>query len=664
MASAVFREDGDVSFEVGADSNSHPIKLPPGKYARGENIVNRGGILQCRPGYRCLTALPGGRLQGFSLFRPKIGPEVFLFMVDGLLYVSDIPFKTFRQVPGVAFSSSARQAYFEQVEQSVQSNSDGSLTLITPRNLLVIQDGGFTSPAIYDGTRATHQRGPGAIPIGGPMKWVGDRLWVARGAELFASDIVNPTSFIEDVYLATVRAFVLPSEITALARNPTVEFAQLLVFTENTTSLIQAGIRDRTQWPTTPNMQQEIFPKIGCKGQRSVIDQQGMLWWYSSGGFNSLDSAMHAKLTSKLPYRDSEMMDSKARLSADLGGIAAGTFENYILLSVPYGDILNRHTWVMDNSVRQNYVEDTPPTWNSFWTGTRPVQWITAEINGKERVFYISPDYDGVNRLWEAFIPDRRDEGCPISWWAETRGYYGSPEQVFKRKTFRYADIYFSEMAGEVDIGVFWAGARRGKYKKILQKRFKATEGCFRPDTEITMNSKIFGFKKQSRVARTQDAKDLSVNETESSCGIESPWGEFFDESFQLLIAGSGPCAIDAVRIVYEPAVSNDNLLRTDGCEDETEENIVRFDGAAAESSEEAAAWAELSGDILEFTSTRSVAVTNQGFVEVATGEGRSIISQGDADKVATRVAERRASNRIEKELPLIVSMGEAANTL
>jgi len=662
MSSAVFIDDGDVSFEVGMDSNTHPIKLPPGKYARGENIVNRGGIVQCRPGYRCLTALPEGRLQGFAVFRPKIGPELKLFVVGGFLYVSEFPFSSVRLVPDVSFSSSSRQCYFAQVEQSVASNPDGSLSIVSPKNLLVIQDGGFTPPVIYDGTRAVHSRGTGAIPMGGPMKWVGDRLWVARGAELYASDIDNPTSFIEDVYLATVRAFVLPSEITALARNPTVEFAQLIVFTENETSLIQAGIRDRTQWPTTPNMQQEIFPNIGCKGQRSVIDQQGMLWWFSSFGLVSLDSAMHAKLTSKLPYRDSEMMESKARLSEDLSGVAAGTFENYILLSVPYGDLLNRHTWVMDNSVRQNFTEDSPPTWNSFWTGTRPVQWINAEIHGKERMFYISHDYDGVNRLWEAFTPDREDESTPISWWFETRGYFGAPEFILRRKTFRYADIYLSEMAGEVDIAVFWAGTRRGKYKKIFTKRYRATEGCFRPDAKITMNSKIFGFKKQSRVARTQDAKDLSVNETENSCQIESPWQEFFDESFQLLVAGSGPCAVDAVKLVYEPPVSRDNLLRTDTCDNETEENIVRFDGAAAESSDEAAAWAELSHDVFEFVSTRSTSVSNQGFTEIGIGEGRSIISQDDADKIALRRAVRLASNRLEADLPRVVSLGEAAN--
>jgi len=663
MATATFLEDGDISFEFGMDSNTHPIKLPPGKYARGENIVNRGGIVQCRPGYRCLTALADGRLQGFALFKPKVGAEQLVFMVDGLLYVADYPFNTSRPLGDVPFSSSARQAYFALVEQAVQQNTDGTLTLIPPKNLLVIQDGGFTPPVIYDGTRVTQSRGFGAIPMGGPMRWVGDRLWVGRGSELFASDINNPTSFIEDVYLATVRAFVLPGEITALARNPSSDIAQLLVFTEGTTSLIQAGIRDRTQWPITPDMQREILPKIGCKSQRSVLDQQGMLWWYASSGLISLDSALNTKITSKLPYRDSEMMESKSRLSEDLSGVASGSFENYIMVSVPYGDVYNRHTWVIDNSVLQNISEDLPPIWNSFWTGTRPVEWITSEIHGKQRVFFISPDYDGVNRLWEAFWPDRRDEGCPISWWFETRGYFGPAGAVLTRKSFRYADIQLSEMVGDVDIGVFWAGARRGKYKKIFSQRLRATEGCFRPDMTITMNTKIFAFKKQSRMVRTEDAKDLIENQTESSCGVESPWTEFFDEAFQILVAGSGPGAVDAVRILYEPPVSRNDLLRTDSCENETESNVVRFDGAAAESSESTAVAQEaLSHDILEFTSLRSTSVTNQGFTEVAAGEGRSIISQDDADKIALRVAERKASHKIEASLPLVVSMGTAAN--
>src|SRR6185369_4221539 len=128
-------------------------KLPPGKYARGENIVNRGGIVQCRPGYRCLTALAPGRLQGFAKFKPKVGAKQLVFMVDGLLYVSDPPFTSARRLSDVTFLPEARQAYFALVEQSVQQNADGSLTLINPRNLLVIQDGAFSPAAYYDGTR-------------------------------------------------------------------------------------------------------------------------------------------------------------------------------------------------------------------------------------------------------------------------------------------------------------------------------------------------------------------------------------------------------------------------------------------------------------------------------------------------------------------------------
>ncbi len=661
MATAPLLEEIEVSFELGMDSNTEPAKLGPGRYARCMNLINRGGILQTRPGYRCLMALPVGRLQGVALYRPKAGPETMVFGVGGSIYLSDFPFKEFRQLDGVAFSSAARQLFFEQAEQAVRVNDDGSLTLVTPRNVLVIQDGGTTPPAVFDGTSGEHQRGANAIPIGGPMKWVGDRLWVARGAQLFASDINNPYSFVEAQYLSAVNSFILPGEITALARTPSVKLSQLLVFTSTSTTLIQAGVRDRTLWISTPDMQREIFSNIGCVSARSVRAHYGLLWWYSSMGLTSLDAAMNAEVSSKLPYRDAEMMDSKSRLSADLSGIACGSFENYLMVSVPYADILNRHTWVLDNTVRQNLNSESSPVWNSYWTGTRPVEWLTDNINGQTRVFHISSDYDGTNRLWEAFTPDRKDEGCPITWFAETRACYGAPQLFFKNKTFRYADIFLSEMSGTVDVGVFWAGATRGKYKRVLTKQFQATEGCFRPDTIITADSQVFSFKKQGRVIRTEDAKSDYQND-QSSCGVESDSIELYDESFQLLIYGSGPCAIRGFKMFLELPASMDNKLRTTKCEDETEENVVRFDGAASESNDFDAAWVDLSTGPESFSSVRTVTLTVGGLTEIGTGSATSYVSQKDADKIAARIATRKAAHELEESLPLIVSLGEAAN--
>ena len=648
------RNDGDTNFLPGSNTNAHPSHLSPGQYARSMNMVNRGGIVQCRPGHRCKFVTPPGNFQGGEFFKPKQGTAVIVFGVEGLLYLSEYPYLTYRQIPGVAFIPHARQLFFKQVEQSVSINPDGSLTFIASRNLLVIQDGGFTPPVVFDGTRAEHQRGPGKIPLGGPMEWVGDRLWVARGANLFASDIANPLGFTEPLYVTTVEAFILPGDITALAKTTSLESPQLLAYTEDTTSLFQASIRDRGQWLATPNFQRVIFPGIGCTSQRSVLAHYGLLWWWSAYGLISMDAAILANQTSTLPYRDSEMNDSKARLSEDLAGVASIAVENYLLVSVPHTDIYNRDTWVLDNSAYQTL--STPPVhvWNSVWTGTRPINWLVGQINGTSLVLHFSRDFDGNNRLWESFTPDRLDDRCPITWFVESRGYLG--QDALGRKEFRMADIFLSELSGVFDIAVFWAGSRRGKYKRILTKRILATRGTLRATDIITSEDLVFALKKQVRRIRTQDAREIWTNEERTSCGVEDDNAEFNDESFQLLIVGSGPGAVSAIEIWTDPPIGDEKM--SGACEeDETEENLVRFDGAGV-SSEFLAGVEELSKDDLIYRSSKTVTLDSGGLIETGVGESESVISQQAADKVAECIAARKAAKRLEEESPQIISQG------
>lgn len=652
-------QDGDMTFLNGMNSSLAPDQLTAGFYARSMNMVNRGGVLQTRPGYRCMFVTPDGFFQGGKLFKPKQGIPSILFGVAGNLYISDFPFRSFRKIDGVSFSPTARQLYFAQVEQSVRVNTDGSLSLITPRNLLIIQDGAQSAPVVFDGTSAEVQRGTGKIPLGGPMAWVGDRLWVARGALLFASDIANPLSFTEPLYLASPTSFVLPNTITALTRNPATAFPQLLCFTQTTTTVFQAGIRDRSQWASTPDFQKEIFPNVGCGSQRSVVSHYGFLWWYSNFGLTSIDAAAQTFVSSALPYKDGEMIDSKSRLSSDLNGVACSTFENYLLVSVPHADKFNSHTWCLDNSTIVSG-KSSLPTWNSIWTGTRPVEWISDDINGIQRSLYFSADYDGKNRLWEAFTPDRLDDGCPISWYAELRGlHFDLPG---KAKEFRYADVFMSELSGIVDIAIFWAGAARGKYKRILTKRIIASRGSLRSGEIVRATDKIFALKKQSRPLRTQDGRAIISEETLSSCDVESPALEFKDESFQLLIVGSGPAAIRGAITYAEPPTNIDD---SGACEhDETEENFVRFDGAAAEADTFEQAHQQFVENLPVFTSVRSEVLSQDGFTEVGFGEAESVVSQQDADKIATAIARRKAAFQLEKILPKIVSIGAGANEL
>jgi len=651
------RPDGDISFLPGMNSNAHPTQLQPGQYARSMNTVNRGGIVQCRPGRRCKFVCPPGNFQGSEWFIPKQGTRVILFAVEGLVYISEFPFTNYRQIPGISFLPHARQIFFQQVEQSVVINDDGSLTLIPPRNLMVIQDGGFTPPAVFDGTTAEHQRGANKIPLGGPMEWVGDRLWVARDSFLFASDIANPLSFTEAIYFATVRAFTLPGTITALHRTTNPTSPQLLAYTDHTTTLFQASIRDRSQWPTTPNFQQVVLTSIGCTSNRSVQAHYGMLWWWSEHGLVSFDAAGLNFITAALPYRDVEMNDSKGQLSEDCGGIAVVSVENYLLVSVPHSDLYNKHTWVLDTGVFQTLNQMAPPVWNSFWTGTRPITWLVGQVNDTNAFFAFSQDYDGLVRLWEEFTPDRLDDGCPITWYLETRGYFNQDPTV--KKQFRFAKIYMSELLGVIDVAVFWAGAQRGKYKRILTKRINATAGMLRALDIVTAEDILYSLKKQSRELRTQDAKEIWTNEKQTSCGVEDPLAEFKDESFQLLIVVSGPGAINSVLTETDP---EEGQKLGGACEeDEAENKLVRFDGAGESSKEFLEAADRLATDLEIFRSNQTATLMQDGFIETGVGEGESTISQAAADKIAECIAIRKAAKHLEEELPAIVSLPDSA---
>ena len=221
-----------------------------------------------------------------------------------------------------------------------------------------------------------------------------------------------------------------------------------------------------------------------------------------------------------------------------------------------------------------------------------------------------------------------------------------------------------TELAGEVDVAVFWAGSSRGKYKKVLQKLIRASRGSIRSGHIIKADTLLFALKKQMRNLRTQDAKEIALGETQRSENVEDDELEFIDESFQILIVGSGPGAIQGLRYYMEPpegvqgAVGPNKELAGRVERDETEENFVRFDGAAAESHNFEDALAALSTEIPRYVANTSVTVTQSGFTATATGSGESVISQTNADRIARVTATKKAVAELQRVLPKIVSVG------
>lgn len=657
--------DFDSTFISGVNSSMDPQQLPLGYAWNAVNMINLGGTFSCRPGHKCIAVLPDGHLQGATIFRPQVGIEQIVCAVDGLLYASAYPFLDWRKLPNVQLNPSAKQIFWALTVQGAERTSNdfaSAIKVIVPKVILFAQDGGFTAPAWYDGSNAGHVRGdPFGTPSGGPMVWVGDRLWVASDNQVFASDISNPFSFRENIYLGGATSFFFSDEVTAMTKTPSIESPQLMVFTGIDASILQANIRDRSQWPTTVNFQEEIL-QVGCLSNRSCISHYGHVIWFSPSGISIYDPATSGKLTSRLPVRDNEMLISKTDLAEDLSLIAAGAFGQYLLMSVPAEDVYNKHTWCLNNASLMSLNDDSGPCWSGFWLGTRPVEWIYGEIASAERIYHVSFDADNKNRLWQSFQPNRLDNGCPISWMLETRGYFGQTASIQgkppgERCRLAWVDIAMAAIAEDIDIGCYYAGGARGAFKQIMSKRLSIARGSLSHETELTNDTLVYEFKPQSRKLRTQDANQID-NQEDGGCPTETADNDNIDESFQLAIVGQGPATIRWIR-PWAFTIPPDTNGNGQACEDELGFNAVRYDGFGIAGDNLELMTAELAVvPEYHFEANKTVRLEIDDFVAVGAGMAESVISQRAADRVANIIATQQAEMELLSVRPSFFSTG------
>jgi hypothetical protein len=549
------------AFFVGGMSSAAPsMFIDDRAYRHGENVVHRGGVVRTRPGYQEVFRLPDGNLQGMTYFRPLAGEGHLVFVVNGTVYTSKYPFASYAPLPNVKLYQHARKIFFSSCVRSAERNPDGTISAVEPLRHLIIQDGAYTRAAYWDGNSSGHldptvtPDGAGNIltagtPLGGPMAWSGDRLWVAKDNKVFAGDIADPFSFVENEYLAEGGFFQFDDDVTALVDIPSSALPALFVFTKSRTYIIQSGIRDRSTWKDTKNFQAVAFPDIGCVSDRSIVTRGGLVWWFSHVGLTNFNSANAAQVSSKLVPLDTAMLISKANIDADFSRVALGVYENFILCSVPYGDKYNSHTWVYDQSVATEDGKVASESWAGVWTGTRPVEWVHGLFGDTPRAYYISKDIDGKNRLWEAFLPDRKDAGEEIDCFVETKTHLDFSEKAtgLDRKRFAYAEVTLNDVQGEADVEIFYAGVR-GKYKSLGEWHLVSTEGS--PEMGVP-SSAYTTYRPQQRIIRTPEVSQATSACT--SCGIESDRQDWIDVGFSLLVKWNGRVSLASYRIYADP---------------------------------------------------------------------------------------------------------------
>lgn len=640
MAAPKQPADGDAQFGLGMFSSDKPNSIPLGSYARAFNTILRGNKLQCRPGYKFRLNLPDGKLQGLFLFEPTSGIAQLVIVVAGKVYVSNAPFDEYHQITSLQFYEHADQVWFAECERAVKRNDDFSLTLIDPYSVLMIQDG-VTAPGSWDGAVGQHHRGYYATPQGTAMAWSGGRLWVARNRSLFASDYADPFTFFEGQYIGETNSFQLPGNIRALKEVPDVQTPRLLAFTSDKTVGFISGLRARDLWTQTSGFQQTILPDVGCSSQRSIVAAEGLLYWFSAYGLTRLDVAQMGYVRGRRTVIDTEMAISKYRLDPDTSFVAGCAFESYLLMSVPHASQENSHTWCLDTSGQDI-------RWASYWTGTRPVEWAVGSVNDESRCFYISKDYDGYNRLWEAFSTERTDNGCPITWGFETRAYRGPNTNP---KIWRNAEVKFTDLVGDVDVAISYAGTLRGRFKKIGSKRISTAEGTVGLKEDIDWEEDIYALRSQTRTVRSVDDR-LNRSDDLSACCLDGDLDreENIDSDFQLCVLVNGSASVEWIRVWMDL----ENEYQTGDCardEDDGKVRAERYDGGAA-CGTTSGVKERLDVAPASYEASSTVVETYNGVTETGSYSVTTTISQKTADKMAQCAAAMRAAHNIKVNAP------------
>lgn len=619
--------DGSNSFVLGMDSYTLPSNLQNGEYELGLNLINRGGIAQTRPGSVSLFDLPAGKIQGCVMFQPSAGAPHLVFAVSGKIYASPAPFRTYTRIGTLQFSTTSKFVTWANCIQSTYYDEFGEFQFLNkPKAVLIIQDGA-TRAAYWDGSASAHinptPSGEEITPpdedgtkIGLWMVWSNNRLWVSRGSQVFASDLGNPLKFTETQYLNEGRAFHLPGPCTGMVE--TTDRSGIIAFTQDSGDFIQSSIQDRLLWLETPAFQKTVLPNIGCIAPRSIVQQYGLIWWYTPKGLINLNTALQLNISSRLDIQDNEMFGSKFGFSTDLTGVCGGFVENMLFHAVPYGAKENTRVHILDQAPFEGEVN----SWPSYWEGWRPVEFCRGLVKSQERIFCVSQDYDGVGRMWELFRAEKTDNGIPITSYVITRQHqFGN----LNWKRFMYAEVDLRNVLGDTAIMIAAAGVK-GAFQSVGTKEIKAIHGQIYHDSEYGEDgdsTEFAGSRPQYRIVRsTENSDPSSCNE---EC-VETKDRGLIDRGFSLCVIWSGIAGVAAYRIFYLPEPKDENGV----CEDnETADNLLTPDGCGIDG------LYSLSEPFTTYTSTQTYEEDEVSSTVTQT----SVISQADADRKALATA-------------------------
>ena len=684
----------------GVNSVRNPWNLPADQLRFGVNVAIRGGLAQTRPGQGMRLSLPPGNLQGgifFSADRqyeaasttissgststtqatiynydgtPSVQPELpyLVFAVGGSVYFAPFPLTQPAnwdqyKLSGIQLDPNADEVFFTVATQTATLSAGGNVTVTPSNRILIIQDG-VSSPGFWDGSNQTGGQSPD-IPVGYWMAYSGNRLWVAQGNLVYASDLGNPLGWKERTQGSGRGDFYFPRPVTAMidyvGQNSD---TRLIVFTDQTTYSLASGVFDRAQWASTSNFQNTLFPTVGCIAGKSLTFQAGLLWWYSQGGLVNANVAAASYLSSQVLYKDVEMAKVKQMTPQNLTGVCAAAFENYLLVSIPYLEPLPSSTMVLDYAPASELSQGQIPAWSGVWTGTRPIQWAAGIVNSQNRLFHFSVDYvatnDGsFNHLWESFLSERVDSYLQINPDGTTTTKYsriycqaetGLMGDGMDLKQLKYSEIECTQLGGTCDVRVSFKGSK-GAYLPILNTRLLAITDAYQYQS-TPLDSQIASYGMLRTQYRRLVTEEIRRNLLQTSC--ESNFLPDIDKAFGFLIEWCGELGVEAVRCFMDPYQE-----RSTGAPEgnETVPCVVAEDGSSSEVNLQLTPYDQPDYNQQSWYATQTETVTSNcsagssglNVSATATASAQSFVSYANAQAQAATLATQAASAAVQK---------------
>lgn len=592
MAAANYQIIVDGQYVGGVDSFLYPTDLAPSTYAWGVNIINRGGVIQTRPGKRLIVSFCGRVAQGHYWVRTMDDRNYEMVAIDGNVFWAPLPFGagTWQQLPGVTFSPDAQFVYFQNTIQAIQYDEANNVVVLPePINVVLMQDGisqpcywelgaqgadpsTFTSGVVDD----AYVTGTPASPlmIGTAMLWQDNRLWQAVGPLVYASDLLYGASFQEDTYLAEQTGFRFPRNVVNMYPAP-VQGVQ--VYTESSIHCLASYVQDRTTWQTTPQFQSDLNLEVGIVGPWAYGLLHGMPWLFTHRGVISYDRAMTQNLTTVILTADGEMQRSKNLLAPDVSGTAIGTWENVLMVSVPASAIQNRHTWIMDAGIAEKLNNTQGACWSGIWVGSYPVQYTSPIVNGTQHNYELA--YSGgflavddspspqpetqyptqaYIHLFENFIPNQMDDvETEVNCSVETKAYTLATDDYYR---FVFAEFMLVNLKGTVPVQVYVTGLA-GNYQELFSTTLRADVGPFgNPSTEALLyyvaagqTTQFENYRRQVRHMRTQEfVVNDPDNLSDGAACVEIGRYDGIDKAFQLMIQWQGRMGLRMIKFFYD----------------------------------------------------------------------------------------------------------------